>query len=192
MLTHDSSARSNSVASPLLRLPAEIRVKIWSYVLGGTTFVLRTGYHSSHNGGYSPVPQFQATFNIPVSTTIITFDLLRVCHQIYAETALLYCSLNTFIFVDYITFPVSLVKSTLAHRHAIRKIYVPRRSTRCGELFDDLLEYFPNVEEIVMWGYSYEYSVEEQNTVRTTAKAMKEKTGRMNTARFEQAVYPKR
>ncbi|USP77115.1 hypothetical protein yc1106_04389 [Curvularia clavata] len=76
-------ARQNQQQSPLLRLPAELRNKIFAYALGGRTF------------------RFKTTGNYPWYIKNVTkykhaLALLQVCRQIYAETALLPFSTNTF------------------------------------------------------------------------------------------------
>ncbi|KAH7076491.1 hypothetical protein BKA63DRAFT_593897 [Paraphoma chrysanthemicola] len=80
--------------SPLLRLPPEIRARIWELVLGGN--ILRSCHSGS--GDYR---QENYRFNPPVSQPLLGLDLLRLCRQAYFETALLPYKMNTFHF-DYI------------------------------------------------------------------------------------------
>ncbi|KAI4926058.1 uncharacterized protein J4E92_006795 [Alternaria infectoria] len=75
-------ARQNQRNSPLLRLPAEIRHLIFGYALGGKTF------HIDYNE-YQGIAK-----NMTVSKN--TLALLAVCRQVFAETALLPFSSNTF------------------------------------------------------------------------------------------------
>ncbi|KAI4684957.1 uncharacterized protein J4E88_004399 [Alternaria novae-zelandiae] len=93
-------ARQNQQDSPLLRLPPELRHLIFSHVIGGKTFEIlydRSGpYRSPIRERLSskvPKRKFIAK-NITVAKN--TLALLVVCRQIYAETALLPFSSNTF------------------------------------------------------------------------------------------------
>ena len=107
----------NHSTSPFLRLPAEIRVRIYSLVLGGqqlwishTSSKLRCGEPGKTSlgpssqyfhrwgkfGHYTAEPLSSAN---PFSSTL-HLGLLRVCRQMYTETALLPYALNTFTFKD--------------------------------------------------------------------------------------------
>lgn len=77
------SSQLNATNSPLLRLPAEIRIAIYEYVLGGGTFKF---------DGRLKFGNPQASFEDN------KIDLLYVCRQINAEAALLPYALNEFIF----------------------------------------------------------------------------------------------
>ncbi|KAI4631503.1 uncharacterized protein J4E87_002208 [Alternaria ethzedia] len=66
--------------SPLLRMPAEIRNKIWKLVLGGKL------YESDWTLGFCSPP------TEPEDATA----LLRTCRQIYSETAIMPLALTTF------------------------------------------------------------------------------------------------
>ncbi|KAI4631502.1 uncharacterized protein J4E87_002207 [Alternaria ethzedia] len=75
-------ARQNQRNSPLLRLPAEIRHLIFGYVLGGKTFVI----------------DHYVNQDIAKNRTLLknALALLVVCRQVFAESALLPFSSNTF------------------------------------------------------------------------------------------------
>ncbi|OAG15989.1 hypothetical protein CC77DRAFT_1078733 [Alternaria alternata] len=75
-------ARENQQGSPLLRLPPELRCLVFEYALGGNTYMIR--YHRTS----------KAVKNTTVTKHALA--LLSVCRQIFAETALLSFSLNTF------------------------------------------------------------------------------------------------
>ncbi|KAF2830992.1 hypothetical protein CC86DRAFT_272702, partial [Ophiobolus disseminans] len=75
----------NNQASPLLRLPSEIRNKIWHLVLGGK-LIRDTRYGIRDHSVLMLRPCEREK----------PFELLRTCRQIYAETALLPFSANTF------------------------------------------------------------------------------------------------
>ena len=79
------SIKHNSETS-LLRLPAEIRNLIWEYALGGRT-----------------IRCFALSFPTPTSRIAKGANnaLLRVCRQIYAETALSPYRMNTFSFDSF-------------------------------------------------------------------------------------------
>ncbi|KAF2030023.1 hypothetical protein EK21DRAFT_33876, partial [Setomelanomma holmii] len=73
--------------SRLLRLPAEIRTRIWQFVLGGN--VLRPNVYDS-------------TKFVPQATNQkLGLNLLRTCRQIYAESALMPHTQNTFFITIY-------------------------------------------------------------------------------------------
>jgi hypothetical protein len=75
---------SSNQNSPLLRLPAELRNKIWEYALGAMEF--RLLYRSSRKIPVQPKPSEKKN----------AFALLRVCRQIYSETAPLSFAVNSF------------------------------------------------------------------------------------------------
>ena len=107
----------NSSASPFLRLPPEIRVRIYSLVLGGQQLWIshsgcRIRFGTPGKSQLGPSSQYfhrWGTFGHftaeplssinPFSSTL-HLGLLRVCRQIYIETALLPYALNTFTFKD--------------------------------------------------------------------------------------------
>lgn len=118
----DRSMNRNHSASSLLRLPPEIRVRIYSLVLGGQRVWIyhnarrlkwRTPERTRLEAGQSVQPgQYfhrggnlsHSTADPPISTEplkhALHLGLLRVCRQIYTETALLPYALNTFTFKD--------------------------------------------------------------------------------------------
>jgi hypothetical protein len=81
MLTSLYSVKANQ-QSPLLRLPPEIRNRIWAYALGGK--VIRQIF-TRRKCVLLPQPQER----------INAFTLLAACRQIYAETAALPFAANT-------------------------------------------------------------------------------------------------
>lgn len=74
--------------SPLLRLPAEIRNEIWKYALGGKVY----------RGVFDDSKAPSTKLSLPRTEPANAAALLRTCRQIYAETALMLCSLNKFSF----------------------------------------------------------------------------------------------
>jgi hypothetical protein len=81
--------RSNQ-DTPLLRLPAEIRNRIWQFALGGKVYRQQ---HVTGNRRGKLMPQPCERGN--------AFLLLRTCRQIYAETGVLPFTINTFSITSY-------------------------------------------------------------------------------------------
>jgi len=100
--------------SPLLRLPGELRTRIWEYVLGG--FELRSMFpdHSQPRKPRRMIPPFAERSN--------GTQLLRTCRQIYTETALLPYKTNTFIFETYTPVKYDLKRMKAFQRAHIEKI----------------------------------------------------------------------
>ncbi|KAH9873836.1 hypothetical protein IAQ61_004463 [Plenodomus lingam] len=90
-------------SSPLLRLPAEIRNKIWALSLGGQVMRL-----------LGSVPNGSRRVIALSSTERSGVALLRVCRQIYAEAAGMPLSLNTFSYYQHPA--VSLFKYFKPHQ----------------------------------------------------------------------------
>ncbi|KAF1932426.1 uncharacterized protein M421DRAFT_403295 [Didymella exigua CBS 183.55] len=81
----------NNQHSPLLRLPPEIRNRIWEYTLGNIVFRVR-GKRSGRKYSMDFVP--------PSNEPSIGVSLLRTCCQIYSEAASMPIRLNTFAFLS--------------------------------------------------------------------------------------------
>ncbi|KAH7069301.1 hypothetical protein FB567DRAFT_614836 [Paraphoma chrysanthemicola] len=123
------TAKDNSVNSPLLRLPPELRNKIWAYTLGDTRIHIRKQYpvqRTKSTRAYGLVHSRRASR--PLS-------LLRVSRQVYSDTALLSYHLTTFIFGNYNNlraFQLALKQPQLAAVEVVvisiplaRQMYVP-------------------------------------------------------------------
>lgn len=95
------TCRKVSVTASFLRLPAELRNKIYTYVLSGHT------YHSK------PQKRTQPPYNP---------SLLRVNRQIYAETALLPYELTLFSFHSYRTLEHFIRARTKSQLAAVRLV----------------------------------------------------------------------
>ncbi|KAF2850756.1 hypothetical protein T440DRAFT_518050 [Plenodomus tracheiphilus IPT5] len=84
---HIRITQENAKQSPLLRLPAELRNQIWELVLGGNICYVDRKPWSMHN-------RKRQSFRV----TNVHSALLRICRQVYSETALLPFQLNEFCF----------------------------------------------------------------------------------------------
>jgi hypothetical protein len=106
------STQLNATDSPLLRLPGELRNKIFEYVLGDLDL------HFTYAYGY----QFDVRLETHQRNML---GLLFVCRQAHAETALLHYALNTFNFTLTEIFDVKnfLQGMSAAQRKAIQRIY---------------------------------------------------------------------
>jgi len=100
----------NATASPLLKLPAEIRNQIYEHVMDGV-FPIRPRHFCS------------------VKTT--DFDFLRICSQIYQEARLLFFNSNTFTF----GWEKDLERLTADQKTAIRRVDLHFCVKRWGSLF---------------------------------------------------------
>ncbi|KAF1912418.1 hypothetical protein BDU57DRAFT_551267 [Ampelomyces quisqualis] len=110
--------------SPLLRLPGELRNRIWEYVLGGRTLRPRL----------TPIPRSpEQLFQIAqeLREPLLGFALLRTCRQVYMETALLPYKLNAYDFSSYITLKLHLRKGRRYQRAHIFDVNV-WASLNCG------------------------------------------------------------
>jgi hypothetical protein len=105
----------NATQSPLLRLPAELRNKIFKLAVGGHTIHL---YHTS------------TLFHTSVTDLKILyrdrhcFALLSVCRQIYLETALLPFSANTLSFHNKVCSTLFMKQRLPIEREAISCVKV--------------------------------------------------------------------
>ncbi|KAF1830338.1 hypothetical protein BDW02DRAFT_633741 [Decorospora gaudefroyi] len=109
--TGDSSVDQAAITSlnvrnsPLLRLPGELRIKIYGYVLR------QDEYWVIGHGG--PTPAWYKPGN--------RLALLSACRQLYQETHLLPFALNEFYFVGYYELQDFCLAIGPAGRHSIRK-----------------------------------------------------------------------
>jgi hypothetical protein len=125
-----TSTQVNSLESPLLRLPAEIRTKIFEYVLvGDKPFhidkVLPRNMRTTLSNCPRQCPCRKAKTGCPFQPdSHISF--LRVCRQIYDESSLMFYALNTF-HLPLATHIVNAFATTLCEgqRHALRYIELP-------------------------------------------------------------------
>jgi hypothetical protein len=136
------SAKRNATDSPLLRIPPEIWNKIWELAMGhqlikapggrnGDTSSTRSKTGSAILRPINEVEWERIVFPWTVdvyprdSTTkrVSAFHLPEVCRQIYSETAVLGCKLNTFVIttshLNYKNWAIGLLP---VYRRAIQSI----------------------------------------------------------------------
>jgi hypothetical protein len=81
----------NASHSPLLRLPGEVRNKIWELAMGGNYIEVPGDYDTNPKGNAISNPTW------PEYVPLSLFHLPEVCRQIYSETAVLAYRLNIFV-----------------------------------------------------------------------------------------------
>lgn len=87
------SVRDNSINSPLLSLPGEIRQKIWDHAIGGMRIHFEFGQrvkYSVYDTADKHDFELEHQFSLP-----------RVCRQIYSKVGANFYRLNVFYFEDY-------------------------------------------------------------------------------------------
>ena len=108
--------RNNSVDSLLLSLPAEIRVKIWDYAIGGMRIYFQDGHRVEYSiDGATETNKFELDRQIA---------LPRVCRQIYSETGANFYRFNVFSFEDYPSLDRFRLRMKRAQWEALRTIAV--------------------------------------------------------------------
>lgn len=131
VLTYSCSAQSNADV-PLLRLPAELRNRIWVFAMGGQQVILPSSPTQKGAAVRLPaVTHLRVThlivrtvralrFSHPVS---LAFRLPEVSRQIYSETVLTAYSENTFIYdTAHWTYRNATTRLMIAQRRAIVSI----------------------------------------------------------------------
>jgi len=138
-----TSTKTNQLRSPFLRLPAELRNRIYGYTLAYGTL---------------EVPSWSQWGQLP----LLDVGLLRTCRQIHAETTMLFYSLNTFRLnnnMDLVTLTACL---NAEKRSVIRRLDLNLRAALaindamrhgCG---CPKLRLFPSLESIHIWGQAPE------------------------------------
>ncbi|KAF2707470.1 hypothetical protein K504DRAFT_535132 [Pleomassaria siparia CBS 279.74] len=85
-------AKRNATESPLLRLPGEIRNRIWEYACCGEVV-----FSYSFDGGKGKSNRRIEKTSLENTAAQSAFRIPRICRQIYVETATLPYSLSTFM-----------------------------------------------------------------------------------------------
>ncbi|KAI4708984.1 hypothetical protein J4E89_006386 [Alternaria sp. Ai002NY15] len=120
-------AKANSIQSPLLNLPAEIRNKIWAYAVG---------YHQVDIHDYSCVRRWDIRLthvthpltkgpNTSSSFVQPTFAVPKVCRQMYVESSAMVYSLNNFGFDNLDTCDRWILGRPLGQRRLIVSVDMP-------------------------------------------------------------------
>ncbi|KAL8721886.1 MAG: hypothetical protein Q9225_001522 [Loekoesia sp. 1 TL-2023] len=133
--TQRKAMERNSASSPLLRLPSEIRNKIYEYALGGNHLevdyephehkyktIKKQRYRTHYGGGLYHECAGEGD-DIPSS---LHLGLLRVCRQIYGEAALLPYALNTFVFESDWVMKRCFETLRPVQKRAMGKVSIPR------------------------------------------------------------------
>ncbi|KAH7076569.1 hypothetical protein BKA63DRAFT_594012 [Paraphoma chrysanthemicola] len=118
------TTRSNAIESSLLRLPAELRNKIYAYVFYEGTYCLKIS-NRTRPGHYLPekVPVCLEQCNHALA-------LLRVCRQVHAEAKLFPYWLNVFQFDSLLAFQFCIGLESRKHRFTLEQ----RQAVRTLEL----------------------------------------------------------
>ena len=104
----------NSIESPLVRLPAELRNKIFGYVYGGMTIVCHGNRITIRAGPWASSP--------PVYEPFVA--LQQTCRQIYIETALLpFSKINKFWYYGRESIHKMRSRLLIAQQNAISTIH---------------------------------------------------------------------
>ncbi|KAH7406085.1 hypothetical protein DE146DRAFT_433299 [Phaeosphaeria sp. MPI-PUGE-AT-0046c] len=158
---------ANQSKSPFLRLPAEIRNRIYEGALGGNTIVI--GYETYNSSPYKVVPVFKynctvygartdpfmerQNARIKISKGFTLFN--SVCRQIYLETNVLVLKLNLLAFMNYnvmVNFLLLEQRFSLNQRLVIKEL----------ALFDmpgsNILTFLPNLEQVFL-GRQLSYTI---------------------------------
>jgi hypothetical protein len=121
----DTSTERNAQESLLLRLPAEIRNRIWTHIVAIEKVYI--------GGEFMNDPKCVAP----------QLHLLRVCRQTYAEAALLPYSSNRFYF-----YSTAEMRSWLKQRASIQKLAIKLVDIFCSDCEDCPLRSFPDLRMV--------------------------------------------
>lgn len=127
-MTH-TSARRNATESPLLRLPAEIRNKIWQFTLGYHRIMIYYQFANIYGIGRRAIQLAHSVYAGDPTTegSIVQpgFALPIVCRQTYVEAFAMVYSLNTFNFSHRSTLDHFIRNRALGQRRLVASIVVP-------------------------------------------------------------------
>ncbi|KAL1603993.1 hypothetical protein SLS60_005585 [Paraconiothyrium brasiliense] len=178
MELEDISAQRNSTQSPLLRLPPEIRNKIWEYAIGGfniKVFRTRSCEHLKELSYYAD--------DLSEKLSRPTFHLHKVCRQAYVETAPLIYTLNTFGFYKVSAMDRWIKLRPIGQLQLITSIEVPFSyfSLYIQGLRTKFRKRFPNLKRIGLDEYGATHATKKDETVQESkpaiANILKEREG---------------
>jgi hypothetical protein len=152
--TDYGSTEQNRRDSPLLRLPGELRNKIYEHVLFEGEYSNRDVNASDAINGKNPPCERLLSDSIPNR-----LGALRICQQTYEEAALLPFTLNVFNLVNLYDLEVMKYRLTFPQRRAITRIYVTTMARGVSIDLEDLKNvrgrnnrsisaYLPGVREV--------------------------------------------
>ncbi|KAF9699642.1 hypothetical protein EKO04_002656 [Ascochyta lentis] len=136
--------------SPLLRLPGEIRNKIWRYALGEHEISIAELSHEKTTNEIHDIRTLYPATKIPPGFVPPNFQLPRVCRQLYVESSPYVYTLNTFTFHSMSAFDRWIKNRCLGQRRLIASVDVPRTYTRLyrSGLRKSFRQKFPNIQRV--------------------------------------------
>ncbi|CAA9964472.1 hypothetical protein PTMSG1_07831 [Pyrenophora teres f. maculata] len=144
-------AKRNSNESPLLRLPAEIRSKIWEYAVGYHQIEVYDAYFARTRLSNVQLSHVSRPLRATTSGFVKPkYALPTVCRQIYVEAAAMVYTLNNFRFDDRNVMDCFIKHRALGQRRLITSVdvsiaYFRLYTTGARKL---LRQTFPNIKRI--------------------------------------------
>ncbi|KAA8616604.1 hypothetical protein PtrSN002B_006901 [Pyrenophora tritici-repentis] len=118
-------AKHNSNESPLLRLPGEIRTKIWEYAVGYHQIELCNTDYATHNWISTELTHVSSPLEVTTSGFVKPkYAVPAVCRQMYVEAAAMVYTLNTFSFDDQDAMDTFIRDRALGQRRLITSVDV--------------------------------------------------------------------
>ncbi|KZM25614.1 uncharacterized protein EKO05_0001866 [Ascochyta rabiei] len=143
-------AERNSIESPLLRLPGEIRDKIWRYALGEHEISIQNlSREEVVSDGYE-IRTLHSEALVSPGFVRHTFQLPKVCRQVYVESSHHVYLLNTFTFLSMGAFDRWIKNRCFGQRRLIASLDIPRVYTRLyrSGFRRSFRQKFPNIRRI--------------------------------------------
>jgi hypothetical protein len=147
-----TSAKRNSVESPLLRLPGEIRNMIWEYAMSDDVIFIADDLSMEYTGGPGRTLHYLGKpWDLSkVDQDSTTKPLLHVCRQIYTEVSTMIHTLSTLYFATKDSIDYFIKHSSLDQRCLITSIVVPIKYLRLyhRRRRQDFRQSFPNIKRV--------------------------------------------